>query len=63
MLQDLGYSFDFLGLPNLQLPQASVSNGRLNIDGPAYKALIIDQSTDTHNDAVNNGEKSKLSGL
>jgi hypothetical protein len=49
LLQDRGYSYDFVGLPNLQLPTAIVSGGRLDADGPAYKALILDQSLDTSN--------------
>ncbi len=49
VLQDAGYSYDFVGLSNLKLPNASVQAGRLDADGPAYKALILDQSLTTSN--------------
>nr|WP_319511106.1 glycosyl hydrolase [uncultured Draconibacterium sp.] len=58
LLQDMGYSYDFIGLPNLKLPNASVVNGRLDNDGPAYKALILDQSLNTSNDPVLAEDKS-----
>jgi len=52
LLQDKGYSYDFLALANLKLPNAVVTNGRLAASGPAYKALILNPSLDTSNNAV-----------
>ncbi len=52
LLQDMGYSYDFVGLPNLKLPNATVTEGRLDSGGPAYKALILDQSLNTSNAQV-----------
>ncbi len=60
LLQDEGYSFDFLSLSNLQTEKAEVSEGRLFADGPAYKALIIDQSLDTKNEPVTGARKIRL---
>jgi len=36
-----GFSYDFVSPGLLDLPQASIANGRLDAGGPAYKALII----------------------
>jgi alpha-L-rhamnosidase len=36
-----GFSYDFVSPDLLDLPQFKVNNGRLDVDGPAYKALII----------------------
>jgi alpha-L-rhamnosidase/Glycosyl hydrolases family 2, sugar binding domain len=52
LLQDRGYSYDLVSLRNLELPQAKVTGGRLDEDGPAYKALILDQSLDTSDAAM-----------
>ncbi|MBP1597733.1 MAG: secreted protein [Acidobacteria bacterium] len=52
LLQDKGYSYDFLALANLKLPNAVVTSGRLAASGPAYKALILNPSLDTSNNAV-----------
>jgi hypothetical protein len=41
-LQRAGYSYDFVGPELLGLPNATVADGRLDTDGPAYKALILD---------------------
>lgn len=53
LLQDMGYSYDFVALPNLKIPGVTVSGGRLCPDGPAYKALLVDQSLNTLNEPVN----------
>ncbi|KAK7733053.1 hypothetical protein SLS53_008382 [Cytospora paraplurivora] len=37
----LGYTYDYLGPENLLLPQATVTEGILAADGPAYKALLL----------------------
>ena len=58
LLQDRGYSCDLVSLSNLKLPQANVTGGRLDVEGPAYKALILDQSLDTSDAAVPVGSKS-----
>jgi hypothetical protein len=42
-LQRAGYTWDFLNETLLRLPNAVVTNGRLAVDGPDYKALIFDQ--------------------
>jgi len=36
-----GFSYDFIGAPMLDLPEAVVTKGRLALNGPAYKALIV----------------------
>jgi hypothetical protein len=41
-LQEAGYTRDYLDPTLLDLPNATVTNGRLAVNGPAYKALIID---------------------
>ncbi len=40
-LQEAGYSRDYINPSVLDLPSAVVTDGRLALDGPAYKALII----------------------
>lgn len=40
-LQEAGYTWDYLSPALLSLPAATVSNGRLAEEGPAYKALIF----------------------
>lgn len=57
-LQDMGYSYDFVGLPNLKLPNATVEKGRLDAQGPSYKAIILDQSLNTLNQPVASTNKS-----
>ena len=44
-LENLGYTYEYLGPANFQLPTATVSNGVLAEDGPAYKALIFSNQT------------------
>jgi len=58
LLQDMGYSYDFLALAELNLPTAVVTNGRLAASGPAYRALILNQSLDTSNNPVAPANKS-----
>ena len=41
-LEQAGYTHDYLNPTLLNLPNATVSGGRLAVEGPAYKALIID---------------------
>jgi hypothetical protein len=41
-LQEAGYTRDYLSPALLDLPNATVTNGRLAVNGPGYKALIID---------------------
>ncbi|KAJ9668901.1 hypothetical protein H2201_001147 [Coniosporium apollinis] len=40
-LQDLGYTYDYLGPDNLQAQEATVDGSNLASDGPAYKALVF----------------------
>jgi hypothetical protein len=40
-----GFSYDFVSPALLNLPQATVTKGFLNVDGPAYKALVIPNAT------------------
>ncbi|MEZ4702508.1 MAG: glycosyl hydrolase [Rhodothermales bacterium] len=41
-LYHAGYSWDYLNPTLLSLPGTTVRNGRLALDGPAYKALVFD---------------------
>lgn len=45
-LDRLGYSYDFLGPAALELKQATVTNGVLAENGPAYKALVFNGQRD-----------------
>jgi len=58
LLQDKGYSYDFVALPELKLPNARITAGRLDPSGPAYKALILNQTLDTLNAPAAPGNKS-----
>jgi len=40
-LSNAGYTYDYLSPALLELESAKVSNGVLNADGPAYKALVV----------------------
>jgi hypothetical protein len=42
-LQRAGYTWDYTDDTVLDLPNATVSNGRLAANGPAYQALVFDQ--------------------
>ncbi|KQW53694.1 hypothetical protein ASC77_05355 [Nocardioides sp. Root1257] len=42
-LQRAGYTWDYADDTTLDLPNATVTNGRLAADGPAYQALVFDQ--------------------
>lgn len=41
LLPDLGYSYNILDSYLLSLPTATVSNGKLYEEGPAYRALVV----------------------
>lgn len=41
-LEEAGYTHDYLDPTLLDLPNATVTNGRLAEDGPAYKAFVVD---------------------
>lgn len=56
LLQDLGWTYDFVGLPQLNLAAAKIENGRMFPDGPSYKAIILDQSLDTRNEPFTSGK-------
>ena len=45
VLEHSGYSYDFVSPAALELENAAVTDGRLDADGPAYKALILDNET------------------
>lgn len=40
-----GYTYEFVSPSALSLENAAVSNGRLDPDGPAYKALVFDRQS------------------
>lgn len=42
-LGQTGYSYDFVGPALFNLPSAKVRDGRLSPDGPAYRALVLNQ--------------------
>jgi hypothetical protein len=42
-LQRAGYTWDYADETIMGLPNATVTNGRLAADGPAYQALVFDQ--------------------
>lgn len=41
-LEQAGYSYDFVAPSGFALPNAQVDNKRLDADGPAYKAIVLD---------------------
>ena len=51
-LQEAGYTRDYLDPSMLALPNATVAEKRLAIDGPAYKAFIIDSEQEPATDPV-----------
>ena len=51
-LQEAGYTRDYLSPANMKLPNATVKHGRLAVNGPAYKALIIDSQLEPSTDPV-----------
>jgi hypothetical protein len=51
-LQEAGYTRDYLNPNMLDLPNATVTNGRLAMNGPAYKALILDAELQPPTDPV-----------
>jgi hypothetical protein len=48
----LGFTYNFLGPENLQLPEAVVSDGLLAPNGPGYKTLIFLNNTQIDNDVL-----------
>ena len=57
LLQDMGYTFDFVSLSNLQFDGVEVKDARLCPDGPSYKALLVDVSLNLRNEAAANGDR------
>jgi hypothetical protein len=51
-LQEAGYTRDYLDPTLLNLPNATVTGKRLAVDGPAYKAFIIDSEQEPSTDPV-----------
>ncbi|SPE38438.1 exported hypothetical protein [Candidatus Sulfopaludibacter sp. SbA6] len=51
-LQEAGYTRDYLNPTMLDLPNATVTGNRLAVNGPAYKALIIDSEQGPPTDPV-----------
>jgi hypothetical protein len=51
-LWEAGYTRDYLNPTMLELPNATVSGKRLAVNGPAYKALIIDSEQGPPTDPV-----------
>lgn len=46
LLEQNGYTYDFVSPASLDLENATVTNGRLDYDGPAYQALILNYQED-----------------
>lgn len=44
-LEHAGYTYDFVSPAALKLDNAQVTGGRLDADGPAYKAILLDNET------------------
>lgn len=44
-LLDAGFSYNLLGPSLLTSANATVSGGRLDVNGPAYKAIVVDSAT------------------
>jgi len=57
LLQDIGYSFDFVGLDNLNIKGVEVKNKTLCPNGPSYKAMILDRSLDMSNNPSEDGKR------
>ncbi len=51
-LQEAGYTRDYLDPKMLELPNATVTEKRLAVDGPAYKAFVIDSEQEPATDPV-----------
>ena len=51
-LQEAGYTRDYLDPSMLNLPNATVTAKRLAVEGPAYKALVIDSEQEPATDPV-----------
>ena len=51
-LNEAGYTHDFLNPTLLELPNATMKDKRLAVDGPAYQALIIDSEQGPSTDPV-----------
>ncbi|GFF96762.1 hypothetical protein CNMCM6936_000537 [Aspergillus lentulus] len=62
-LQAKGYTYNFLGPQNLQLPAASASNGFLSPDGPSYKALVFLNNTQIDEEVVSKVREFDRAGL
>ncbi len=44
-LEHSGYTYDFVSPAAFELDNAVVTNGRLDAEGPAYKAILLDKET------------------
>ncbi|GFF41933.1 hypothetical protein IFM58399_06440 [Aspergillus lentulus] len=62
-LQAKGYTYNFIGPQNLQLPAASASNGVLSPDGPSYKALVFLNNTQIDEEVVSKVREFDRAGL
>ena len=52
-LEHMGYTYDFVSPAALDLDNAVVTNGRLDIDGPAYKAIVLNNEASIPQAAAN----------
>ncbi|CEJ54386.1 hypothetical protein PMG11_00701 [Penicillium brasilianum] len=62
-LQAQGFTYNFLGPENLQLPEAVVSDGLLAPNGPGYKTLIFLNNTQIDNDVLSKVREFNRVGL
>ncbi|KAL0565735.1 hypothetical protein V5O48_016289 [Marasmius crinis-equi] len=51
-LIDAGYTYEYISPENFKLPGVLVTQGRLAIDGPAYKAIVLSRIQNITVDAV-----------
>lgn len=58
-----GYTYSYLSPENFALPQATVEDGMLAADGPAYRALLIDSTSNMTLDGAHHIKKYARSGL
>jgi hypothetical protein len=59
----LGFTYNFLGPDNLELREASISNGLLAPNGPGYKALVFPNNTQIDNKVLFKVRQLARSGL
>ncbi|CAL5865932.1 uncharacterized protein PFLUO_LOCUS138 [Penicillium psychrofluorescens] len=60
---DAGYTYTYLSPDNFALPEATVQNGRLAPNGPAYKAMVITSNSNLTLEGVHYIQKYAHAGL